>query len=161
MGYSLSCGKSNSTIEGYAVGCGLSDGQIIGAHIVYPDAGNVTNAVSTTSLASDLAEPVEAAESSANNSVISADQDAAVYENAEQKETEDDGATLQESAGRSAEESTENPAEAQIKEPEKSQEVSTEEQSQVSEREGSSGELDVTVSDSVINGLDNVSVNEE
>ena len=153
MGYSLSCGKSNSTIEGYTVGCGLSDGQIIGAHIVYPDAGNVTNAVSTTSLASDLAEPVEAAESSANNSVISADQDAAVYE------AEDpDGA---ESAGESTGGSTENPVEAQIKEPEKSQEVSTEEQSQVSEREGSSGELDVTVSDSVINGLDNVSVNEE
>lgn len=35
IGYSLNCGKNNSTIEGYRPACGLSDGQIIGAHIVY------------------------------------------------------------------------------------------------------------------------------
>lgn len=35
VGYSLNCGKSTSTIEYYVPSCGLSDGQIIGAHIVY------------------------------------------------------------------------------------------------------------------------------
>lgn len=37
VGYSLNCGKSTSTVEGYGAGCGLSDGQIIGAHIVYDE----------------------------------------------------------------------------------------------------------------------------
>lgn len=35
IGYSLNCGKSTSTIEYYIPSCGFSDGQIIGAHIVY------------------------------------------------------------------------------------------------------------------------------
>ncbi len=35
VGYSLNCGKNPSTIEYYTPACGLSDGQIIGAHIVY------------------------------------------------------------------------------------------------------------------------------
>ena len=35
IGYSLGCGKTTSTIVAYQPGCGLSDGQIIGATIVY------------------------------------------------------------------------------------------------------------------------------
>lgn len=35
VGYSLGCGKNGNTVEGYRPGCGLSDGQIIKAHIVY------------------------------------------------------------------------------------------------------------------------------
>lgn len=34
-GYDIGCGKSGSTVEAYRTGCGLSDGQIIGAHIFY------------------------------------------------------------------------------------------------------------------------------
>ena len=45
IGYSLRCGKSNSTVEGYRVGCGLNDGQITGAHIVYPNIAGVTYTV--------------------------------------------------------------------------------------------------------------------
>ena len=33
--YSTGCGKSTSTVVGYKVACGLADGQIIGAHIIY------------------------------------------------------------------------------------------------------------------------------
>ncbi len=33
--YELGCGKSTSTVTGYRPACGLSDGQITGAHIVY------------------------------------------------------------------------------------------------------------------------------
>lgn len=33
--YDLGCGKGTSTVVGYKTSCGLSDGQIIGAHIVY------------------------------------------------------------------------------------------------------------------------------
>ena len=36
--YSLGCGLSNSTIMGYRPSCGLADGQIVGAHIVYEPA---------------------------------------------------------------------------------------------------------------------------
>ena len=39
--YSTGCGKSTSTVVGYKVACGLADGQIIGAHIVY-DEGTVS-----------------------------------------------------------------------------------------------------------------------
>lgn len=34
-GYQLGCGKDEHTVEAYRTGCGLGDGQIIGAHIVY------------------------------------------------------------------------------------------------------------------------------
>ncbi len=34
-GYRTGCGKSNETVEAYMPGCGLADGQIVGAHIVY------------------------------------------------------------------------------------------------------------------------------
>ena len=43
IGYSLSCGKNNSTVEGYRVGCGLNDGQITGAHIVYSGVNSVSD----------------------------------------------------------------------------------------------------------------------
>lgn len=43
VGYSLGCGKGNSTVEGYRTACGLVDGQIVGAHIVYDK--NALNAV--------------------------------------------------------------------------------------------------------------------
>lgn len=39
VGYSLGCGKNGNTVEGYRPGCGLSDGQIIKAHIVYDQNG--------------------------------------------------------------------------------------------------------------------------
>ncbi len=35
IGYSLGCGKNTSSIDAYRTGCGFSDGQITGAHIVY------------------------------------------------------------------------------------------------------------------------------
>lgn len=35
--YELGCGKSTNTVTGYRAACGLSDGQIIGAHIVYDE----------------------------------------------------------------------------------------------------------------------------
>jgi len=44
------CGKSTSTVEGYKAGCGLTDGQIIGAHIVYSGAAASSMAISTMSL---------------------------------------------------------------------------------------------------------------
>ena len=43
IGYSLSCGKNKSTVEGYRVGCGLNDGQITGAHIVYSGVNSVSD----------------------------------------------------------------------------------------------------------------------
>lgn len=43
IGYSLSCGKNNSTVEGYRVGCGLNDGQITGAYIVYSSVNSVSD----------------------------------------------------------------------------------------------------------------------
>lgn len=49
VGYSLGCGKDGNTVEGYRPGCGLSDGQIIKAHIVYDQ-----NSISMMSL-----EPME------------------------------------------------------------------------------------------------------
>ena len=45
VGYALGCGKTTSTIVAYQAGCGLSDGQIIGAIIVYDQ-----SAVSTMSM---------------------------------------------------------------------------------------------------------------
>lgn len=33
--YELGCGLSGNSITGYRTACGFSDGQIIGAHIVY------------------------------------------------------------------------------------------------------------------------------
>lgn len=44
--YELGCEKSTNTIVGYRVACGLADGQIIGAHIVYDE-----SAVSSVSAA--------------------------------------------------------------------------------------------------------------
>lgn len=35
VSYSVGCGKNERTIEGYCPDCGLCDGQIIGAHIIY------------------------------------------------------------------------------------------------------------------------------
>ena len=35
--YELGCGQSTSTVIGYKANCGLSDGQIIGAHIIYDE----------------------------------------------------------------------------------------------------------------------------
>lgn len=37
--YALGCGKNGSTVEGYRPGCGLNDGQITAAHIVYNQEG--------------------------------------------------------------------------------------------------------------------------
>ena len=45
IGYSLNCGRDNSSIEGYKPACGLVDGQIVGAHIVY-DGSLVSNVAS-------------------------------------------------------------------------------------------------------------------
>jgi len=54
----LTCGKNGSTIEGYAVGCGLSDGQIIGAHIVYNSGAVSAAAVSVMSLEATVEEEI-------------------------------------------------------------------------------------------------------
>ena len=54
----LTCGKNGSTIEGYAVGCGLSDGQIIGAHIVYNSGAVSAAAVSVMSLEAPVEEEI-------------------------------------------------------------------------------------------------------
>ena len=42
----LSCGKTNATFVGWDVGCGMVDGQIIGAHIVYDTAVQAPTSVS-------------------------------------------------------------------------------------------------------------------
>ena len=54
----LTCGKNGSTIEGYAVGCGLSDGQIIGAHIVYNSNAVSAAAVNVMSLEAPVEEEI-------------------------------------------------------------------------------------------------------
>lgn len=43
----LSCGKTNATFVGWAVGCGFVDGQIIAAHIVYDPTAPVDHLSST------------------------------------------------------------------------------------------------------------------
>jgi len=60
--YSLGCGMTPSTIIGYRTACGLADGQIIGAHIVYEKGyqtgynGNLNN-VNNVANASPLMAP--------------------------------------------------------------------------------------------------------
>ena len=56
IAYSLGCGKTTSTIVAYQPGCGLSDGQIIGATIVYDQSAINTAAVM------NIAEPMEETE---------------------------------------------------------------------------------------------------
>lgn len=52
VGYSIGCGKDGRTIDAYRPGCGLSDGQIIGAHIIYDQ--SASNAVSYTAIIPEM-----------------------------------------------------------------------------------------------------------
>lgn len=82
IGYSLGCGMTTSTIVAYQPGCGLSDGQIIGATIVYDQ-----SSISTAS-AMNLMTTAEVAETEFSESIIQSQEESTVSGNEITPETE-------------------------------------------------------------------------
>ena len=68
-GYLLGCNKTTETLEAYQTGCGLSDGQIVGAMIVYDQSAIQTMA--NMSMPRPVAEPMSlpVMENDSNNSI--------------------------------------------------------------------------------------------
>lgn len=93
IGYSLNCGKSPSTIEYYTPVCGLSDGQIIGAHIVYEQSALLTQEVAAPALYNEnsLAEEVEAGTGEAGDAGA-IEEESTPAEEGENPETEESAA---------------------------------------------------------------------
>ncbi|MFI3213246.1 MAG: hypothetical protein R3Y24_07875 [Eubacteriales bacterium] len=128
IGYSLGCGKSTSTIEGYRTGCGFVDGQIIAAHIVYIQ----ENAMLTNEIVNPISESNESAEVLGVIEVENAQSDG-VQISGEMIQTEDEGISEEDQAGDAGIDEEDQTGDLGIEEGEQTSDVGIDEEEQTSD----------------------------